>query len=76
MCEWAYVKKINMATDFKKIKVWMLSRALVKDIYLFTEKFPEREKYGMISQMQRAVVSVPSNIARFRDKVFENTLTP
>lgn len=36
---------------------------LVKDIYLLTEKFPRSELYGIISQMRRAAISIPSNIA-------------
>ncbi|MBN2786877.1 MAG: four helix bundle protein [Paludibacteraceae bacterium] len=36
---------------------------LVKEIYLLTDSFPKLEKYGLISQMQRAAVSVPANIA-------------
>lgn len=36
---------------------------LVKEIYLLTDFFPKLEKYGLISQMQRAAVSVPANIS-------------
>lgn len=36
---------------------------LVQEIYLLTEKFPKDEMYGLISQMQRAAVAIPSNIA-------------
>ena len=37
--------------------------SLAKDIFALTRKFPTEEKYGLISQLNRAVVSVPSNIA-------------
>ncbi|WP_440120584.1 four helix bundle protein [Tenacibaculum sp. Ill] len=40
-----------------------MSRSFCKDIYLLTSKFPEDEKYGLVSQLRRASVSIPSNIA-------------
>ncbi|TAJ06660.1 four helix bundle protein [Marinilabiliaceae bacterium JC017] len=48
---------------FEKLEVWQLSRKLAKDIYQTTSKFPEEEKFGFISQLRRATVSVSSNIA-------------
>ncbi|MCG8579545.1 MAG: four helix bundle protein, partial [Bacteroidales bacterium] len=49
--------------NFKELKVWQKARVLVKDIYHLTKQLPEDEKYGLISQMRRASVSIPSNIA-------------
>ena len=49
--------------DFKKLIVWQKSRIFVKDIYILTQKFPAEEKFGLISQIRRAAVSIPSNIA-------------
>jgi four helix bundle protein len=49
--------------NYKNLIVWQKSIVLVKQIYLLTQKFPPEEKFGLISQMRRAVVSVPSNIA-------------
>ena len=43
--------------------VWQQGISLVKDVYRLTAKFPESEKFGLSSQMQRAAVSVPANIA-------------
>ncbi|NCC68954.1 MAG: four helix bundle protein [Clostridia bacterium] len=43
--------------------VWQKSVQFVTDIYRITAKFPETEIYGLISQMRRCAVSVPSNIA-------------
>lgn len=49
--------------SFEKLEVWNDARNLVKMIYLHTNIFPERERFGLSSQMQRAVVSIVSNIA-------------
>jgi len=49
--------------NFKELKVWQNARLLVKEIYLSTNKFPAEEKFGLISQMRRSSVSIPSNIA-------------
>ena len=42
---------------------WQQGIALVKDVYRLTKQFPESEKFGLSSQMQRAAVSVPANVA-------------
>ena len=49
--------------SFEKLEVWNDARNLVKMIYLHTNNFPERERFGLSSQMQRAVVSIVLNIA-------------
>ncbi len=49
--------------NFKELKVWQKARAMVKDIYTITMLFPDTEKYGLISQIRRSAVSIPSNIA-------------
>lgn len=49
--------------SFEKLEVWNDARNLVKMIYLQTDNFPEKERFGLSSQMQRAVVSIVSNIA-------------
>ena len=49
--------------SYKDLIVWKKSMDLVKEIYLLTEKFPADEKFGLKSQMERAVVSIPSQIA-------------
>ena len=45
------------------LEVWKFSIQFIEKIYNFTNNFPENEKYGLCSQMQRAAVSVASNIA-------------
>lgn len=48
---------------FERLIVYEKSLQLVKDIYAITKLFPETEKFGLCSQLQRAIISVPSNIA-------------
>ena len=49
--------------DFRKYKVWKLSISVAKKIYTITDELPQSEKYGIISQIQRAGISISSNIA-------------
>lgn len=49
--------------NHKKLTVWIKSIQLVKIIYSITTRFPKEELYGLTSQLRRASVSVPSNIA-------------
>jgi len=59
---------------FRELIVWQKSMQLARSIYLLTESFPRSEQFGLISQMRRSAVSVPSNIAeghgRLTDKGF------
>ena len=47
----------------KKLDVWKLGIKLVKDIYQLTDSFPVTERYGITSQLRRAALSIPTNIA-------------
>jgi four helix bundle protein len=49
--------------NFRDLEVWKCSIILVKKIYLITGKFPNDEKFGLVSQINRCSVSIPSNIA-------------
>lgn len=49
--------------NFRELKAWQKARLLVKDVYMLTKSFPNEEKFGLISQMRRAAISIPSNIA-------------
>lgn len=49
--------------NHKDLEVWKKSMDLVETVYQFTHLFPDSEKYGLVTQMRRAAVSVPSNIA-------------
>ena len=48
---------------FEKLEVWHEASKLTVEIYRLTEKFPEREKFGLTNQLRRAAVSVAANIA-------------
>jgi four helix bundle protein len=49
--------------SFEKLNVWQISRVFASTIYKVTEGFPENEKFGMVSQLRRASISICSNIA-------------
>lgn len=67
-----------MEMHFTKLKVWEKAMTLAKNCYECTRDFPKEELYGLISQIRRAAVAVPSNIAegsqRTSDKDFANFL--
>ena len=52
-----------MLKNYKELKVWQKSYRLCLDLYRITKKFPKEERYGLTSQIRRAAVSIPSNIA-------------
>jgi four helix bundle protein len=49
--------------DFRSLKVWEKAHLLTLKSYKVTEKFPREELYGLTSQIRRACVSIPTNIA-------------
>lgn len=49
--------------SYKDLLVWQMGVKIVKEAYLITNSFPESEKFGLISQIRRSAVSIPSNIA-------------
>ena len=63
-----------MQRQHLNLLVWQDAMNFVQEIYQWTEQFPNHEKFGLISQMRRAAVSIPSNIAegaaRETDKEF------
>jgi four helix bundle protein len=62
--------------DIEKLQVWQKAMELANKTYVWTRDFPTQEQYGLISQMRRAAVSIPSNIAegsqRTTDRDFAN----
>ena len=65
--------------NYKELKVWQKSMDLVENIYRLSASLPENEKYGLMSQIQRSAVSIPSNISegagRNSNKEFKNFLS-
>lgn len=49
--------------SFRELRVWQAAMDLVEKVYSRTRQFPKQETYGLTSQVQRAAVSIPSNIA-------------
>jgi len=56
-------KIMEKIKTFRDLRIWQEGIKLVKGIYQLTKKFPKDEKYGLTTQMRRASVSVPSNVA-------------
>ena len=52
-----------MIKSFKELEIYKRSKELLKQVYQITEKYPEREKYNVISQLRRSILSIPLNIA-------------
>jgi len=58
----------NPARSFKDLIVWQKAHQFVLEIYRFTKDFPADERFGLTSQIRRAAVSVPANIAEGSSK--------
>ena len=58
--------------NFRNLQIWTKSITLAKEIYLLTGKFPGSEKFGITSQIQRAAVSIASNIAEGTSRKSQN----
>lgn len=70
---------VEVMKTHKDLDVWKYSLDLVVEVYQLLKKFPDDEKFGIISQMKRCAVSIPSNIAegaaRSSAKEFSHFLT-
>ena len=54
---------MKKAHNFRELKIWKDSLQLVKKVYILTSELPKDEKFGLIAQINRCAVSIPSNIA-------------
>ncbi len=68
-------KKIK---TYRDLNIWNTGIELVKDIYKLTARFPKQEMYGIVSQMRRSAISIPSNVAeafkRYHNKEYRQFL--
>lgn len=69
---------ISLKHNFRELKIWRNSMDLVVEIYAISNNLPEAEKFGLVSQICRSSVSIPSNIAegsaRGGEKQFQHFL--
>ncbi len=67
-----------MEFHFEKLSVWQEAMKLVQLVYVMTKNFPPEERFGMLSQLRRAAVSIPANISegkgRYSQKEFAQFL--
>lgn len=64
-----------MSVSYRDLKVWQYSMKLVISVYTITRQFPKEELYGLVSQMRRAAVSIPSNIAEGKGRLTDRDRT-
>ncbi len=64
--------------NFKELKIWQFGIQIAEEVYLISKGFPQEEQFGLTSQLRRAAISIPSNIAegagRKTDKDFNRFL--
>jgi four helix bundle protein len=58
----------KMIRSYKDLQVWQKAIQIVKKLYIITKEFPKEEIYSLTSQMRRAAVSIPSNIAEGKSR--------
>jgi four helix bundle protein len=56
-------RESSSVKSYRDLKVWQKAMDLLVDVYAITETFPKSEQYGLVSQIRRASVSIPSNLA-------------
>lgn len=63
------INKLEYKFSFEKLKVWQNSRELITLIYKITNTFPDKEKFCLVDQIRRAIISVASNLAEGSSRV-------
>jgi four helix bundle protein len=63
-----------MSGTYADLKVWQRAMDLVYSVYEVTQTFPKHELYGLVSQLRRAAVSIPSNIAEGKGRTTRKDL--
>ncbi len=58
-----------MPTHYEELRVWQKGMEIAEAVYKLTKTFPEDERFGLVSQMRRASISIPSNIAEGHGRV-------
>jgi len=56
--------------NFRDLDIWKLGKDIVKDIYLISKNYPKVETFGIVTQMRRSAISIPSNIAEGFNRFF------
>jgi four helix bundle protein len=62
------LQELLLTQTFRDLIAWQKARALAREVYSTTRNFPEDERFGMVAQLRRAAVSIPSNIAEGRGR--------
>jgi len=57
------MERSGIVRSFRDLRVWRIGKQLVLDTYIATRQLPRDERFGLVSQLRRAAVSIPSNIA-------------
>ena len=52
--------------SFRDLQIWQKGLQITKEVYVLTQELPKEEMFGLISQMRRSAISIPSNIAEGR----------
>jgi len=73
-----YLAKNTKIRNFRDLDIWKLGKEIVVEAYKVTQSFPKDEVFGLTSQMRRAAVSIPSNVAegfnRYHNKEYKQFL--
>ncbi len=63
-----------MSGTYEDLRAWQLSMDLVVAVYGCTQRWPDEERYGLVSQIRRAAISIPSNIAEGKGRASDREL--